>query len=558
MKNLKYCLLFFSFFLVLSCSEDKCRGVDLVLTNGNIYTGDASAPKASTLGIIGKNIAFVTSDNLLYENCPNTQVIDLKQNTVFPGFSDAHAHLKGIGYREMTLNLQGINSLKETMEAIKAHVLKSKKGEWVIGRGWIEKVWPEKRFPTKRDLDQFSKENPVLIERADGHAVVVNSLALKLAGIDSDTPDPQGGFIEKDDKGDPTGLLVDRASYLVDKLIPKNSKEKDKEAFIKGLNKYASLGWTQIHVPGGDYQDIELLNEIKEEGNLIQRIYFMVSDGEPALRLLEDGPIIDPDHFLTIRSIKMYADGALGSRGAALIEKYHDYEGKGVLIFLESETKPKLEKALIKGIQIGTHAIGDLGNQTVLDWYEEAFKAVSDENRRVISPRWRIEHSQIITPEDQQRFVELEVIPSMQPSHAIGDLHFAVDRLGMERIKNAYAWRDLIDRGLIIAGGSDAPVEIGDPRIEFYAAISRKDLTGYHSEGWNLDQRVTRQEALKMFTLWPAMASFQEDIRGTLEVGKLADVSVFDKDLMTIPEEEIMSSKNVLTMIDGKIVYSEL
>ena len=318
------------------------------------------------------------------------------------------------------------------------------------------------------------------------------------------------------------------------------------------------MGWTQIHVPGGDYQDIELLNEIKEEGNLIQRIYFMVSDGEPALKLLQDGPIIDPDHFLTIRSIKMYADGALGSRGAALIEKYHDYEGKGVLIFLESETKPKLEKALIKGIQIGTHAIGDLGNQTVLDWYEEAFKAVSDENRRVISPRWRIEHSQIITPEDQQRFVELEVIPSMQPSHAIGDLHFAVDRLGMERIKNAYAWRDLIDRGLIIAGGSDAPVEIGDPRIEFYAAISRKDLTGYHSEGWNLDQRVTRQEALKMFTLWPAMASFQEDIRGTLEVGKLADISVFDKDLMTIPEEEIMSSKNVLTMIDGKIVYSEL
>ena len=558
MKNLKYCLLLFPFFLVLSCSEDKCRGVDLVLTNGNIYTGDASAPKASTLGIIGKNIAFVTSDNLLYENCPNTEVIDLKQNTVFPGFSDAHAHLKGIGYREMTLNLQGINSLKETMEAIKAHVLKSKKGELVIGRGWIEKVWPEKRFPTKRDLDQFSKENPVVIERADGHAVVVNSLALKLAGIDSDTPDPQGGFIEKDSNGDPTGLLVDRASYLVDKLIPKNSKEKDKEAFIKGLNKYASLGWTQIHVPGGDYQDIELLNEIKEEGNLIQRIYFMVSDGEPALKLLEDGPIIDPDHFLTIRSIKMYADGALGSRGAALIEKYHDYEGKGVLIFLESETKPKLEKALIKGIQIGTHAIGDLGNQTVLDWYEEAFKAVSDENRRVISPRWRIEHSQIITPEDQQRFVELEVIPSMQPSHAIGDLHFAVDRLGMERIKNAYAWRDLIDRGLIIAGGSDAPVEIGDPRIEFYAAISRKDLTGYHSEGWNLDQRATRQEALKMFTLWPAIASFQEDIRGTLEVGKLADISVFDKDLMTVPEEEIMSSKNVLTMIDGKIVYSEL
>jgi predicted amidohydrolase YtcJ len=281
----------------------------------------------------------------------------------------------------------------------------------------------------------------------------------------------------------------------------------------------------------------------------------MVSDGEPADRLLEIGPIIDPDNFLTVRSIKMYADGALGSRGAALLEKYDDYDGKGVFIFQEEETKPRLFKALIKGIQIGTHAIGDHGNRVVLDWYEEAFYKAKKNNPNLKSPRWRIEHSQNIKPVDQLRFVELGIIPSMQPSHAIGDLHFAVDRLGMERIDNAYAWRTLIDQGLIIAGGTDAPVEIGDPRIEFYAAVSRKDVDGFHGEGWNLHQKISRLEALKMFTIWPAIASFQDDIKGTIEVGKLADFSVFDQDLMRIPEQEILESKNVLTVVDGKVVY---
>ena len=253
----------------------------------------------------------------------------------------------------------------------------------------------------------------------------------------------------------------------------------------------------------------------------------------------------------------MYADGALGSRGAALLENYSDYDGKGVFIFLEEDTKPRLTKALIKGIQIGTHAIGDHGNRVVLDWYEEAFTQAKKNNQLLESPRWRIEHSQNITPVDQLRFVELDVIPSMQPSHAIGDLHFAVERLGLERINNAYAWRNLIDQGLIIAGGTDAPVEIGDPRIEFYAAIARKDVDGYSAEGWNLDQRLSRVEALKMFTIWPAIASFQENVKGTIEVGKLADFSIFDKDLMTIPELEILESKNLLTVVGGRIVFQE-
>jgi len=542
----------------LTTAAFECTDADLILHHGNIYTGNSKDSFVGSIAIKGSTISYVgglLSDAEL--NCSGTKIIDLSGRYVFPGFTDAHGHLKGIGYRELTLNLQGISSLNETLDVVSKYLSTKQIGEWIVGRGWIDKTWPEKRFPTRQDLDSFSPKNPVVLERADGHAVVVNSLALKLANIDSETPDPQGGFIEKDINGEPTGLLVDMAMNLIADLIPKLTRENDKEAFLEGIKRNVSLGWTQIHVPGGTFDDISILNEIKSENNLLQRIYFMVSDGEPADRLIKNGPIIDPEHFLTIRAIKMYADGALGSRGAALLEKYSDYDGKGVFIFLEEDTKPRLLKALKKGIQIGTHAIGDHGNRVVLDWYEEAFSMAQKNDQFIVSPRWRIEHSQNITPVDQRRFVELDIIPSMQPSHAIGDLHFAVDRLGLERINNAYAWRNLIDQGLIIAGGTDAPVEIGDPRIEFYASITRKDIDGYHAEGWNLDQRISRFEALKMFTIWPAIASFQENVKGTIEVGKLADFSIFDSDLMSIPEQEILESNNVLTIVGGRIVYQK-
>jgi len=550
-------------FLIIACiyapaikASTHCIEADLILHRGNIYTGETDQSFVGSIASKGAKIKYVgkvLSDAEIA--CSDAKVINLKGNYIFPGFTDAHGHLKGIGYRELTLNLQEIPSLNETLQAVRDYLSTKDSGEWIIGRGWIDKIWPEKRFPTRWDLDSFSPNNPVVLERADGHAVVVNSLVLKLAGIDKDTRDPQGGFIEKDQTGNPTGLLVDMAMSLIADLIPKLSRDDDKQAFIEGINRNVSLGWTQIHVPGGTFEDIAILNEIKSENNLLQRVYFMVSDGEPADRLLEMGPIIDSENFLTVRAIKMYADGALGSRGAALLEKYSDYDGKGIFIFLEEETKPRLSKALVKGIQIGTHAIGDHGNRVVLDWYEEVFVQAKKNKEFSESPRWRIEHSQNIKPVDQRRFVELDVIPSMQPSHAIGDLHFAVDRLGLERINDAYAWRNLIDQGLIIAGGTDAPVEIGDPRIEFYAVVARKDVDGYHGEGWNLDQRLSRLEALKMFTIWPAIASFEEDIKGTIEVGKLADFSVFDQDLMHIPELKILESENILTVVDGRVVY---
>jgi predicted amidohydrolase YtcJ len=542
--------------LVLESSQ--CLEADLILNNGHIYSGLDDKSFKGTIAIKNTKITYAGKSLSKHKfHCSGAKVIDLDGKFIFPGFTDAHGHLKGIGYRELTLNLQGIPSLAETLDVVEKFLLTKQPGDWIIGRGWIDKLWPEKRFPTKQDLDQFSENHPVVLERADGHAVVVNSVVLKMANINSGTNNPQGGFIEKDSDGEPTGLLVDMATNLIANLIPKLTRANDKRAFLEGIKRNVSLGWTQIHVPGGTYEDISILEEIKSENKLHQRIYFMVSDGSPADRLLEEGPSIDPDHLLTVRAIKMYADGALGSRGAALLEKYSDYDGKGVFIFLEDETKPRLAKALKQGIQIGTHAIGDHGNRVVLDWYEDAFEQARN-NNLLISPRWRIEHSQNITPQDQQRFVDLEIIPSMQASHAIGDLHFAVDRLGLERIENAYVWRSLIDKGLIIAGGTDAPVEIGDPRIEFYAAVTRKDVDGYHAEGWNLNQRISRYEALKMFTIWPAIASFQENVKGTIEIGKLADFSIFDSDLMKVPEDQILNSKNILTIVGGQIVFQDL
>tara|TARA_X000000368_G_scaffold73807_1_gene54280 strand:+ start:85 stop:1767 length:1683 start_codon:yes stop_codon:yes gene_type:complete len=544
---------------VTGCSSEKtCIESDLVLVNTKIYTANPKNPTAEALAIKNGKFVFIgTNTEAQNFNCGESKLLDLEGSFVYPGFIDAHAHLKGIGYRELNLNLQGADSLKSMLTQVTIHANKLPIGDWVIGRGWIEKKWPEARFPTLEELDAISSDKPIALERADGHAIIVNSLALKLAGIDRDTSDPIGGKIDKDINGEPNGVLIDKASLLVEKIIPKRSRQDEKNALKEGLYRTASMGWTQLHDAGSPLSDYELLEEIKEEENLPIRIQFYVSDGDEAIQFIETGPYLDPQHMLTARGVKLYADGAIGSRGAAFFNKYDDYETKGFLIFQKEETMPKLIKALVNGIQIQTHAIGDLANSVTLDWYAEAFSSVSEANRMIIEPRWRIEHSQNILPIDQQRFADLKVIASMQPSHAIGDLHFAHKRLGVDRLDNAYTWRSLIDLGVVIAGGSDAPVEIGDPRIEFKAAIGRKDLDGYYQDYWNLDESVSREEALYMFTKWAAYSVFEEDIKGTIEVGKLADLTIFSKDLMVIPEEEIMSSQILKTIVDGRVVYSK-
>jgi predicted amidohydrolase YtcJ len=381
---------------------------------------------------------------------------------------------------------------------------------------------------------------------------------LKLASVDKNTPNPFGGEISKGPDGEPNGMLIDAAQGLVRRHIPATSAEDAERAVVLGVKRNLELGWTQIQDAGGSYAEAELFKKLYGEGKIKLRIYKAVhGPGASASQLLQDGPVIGAyGNRFTFRSIKVVSDGALGSRGAALSEPYADAPNTtGLMTVKQEELAPMLQLALEKGIQVETHAIGDRANRFTLDEYEKAFDEVPAAQRKVAEPRWRIEHAQVLDLADIPRFAKLNVIASMQPSHAIGDLHFAPSRVGVERLKGAYAWQSLIKSGAIIAGGSDAPVERGEPMIEFYASVARKDQKGFQGQGWHPEQAVSREQALKMFTIWPAFAAFEEKLRGSIEVGKLADFSIFSADIMSIPEMEILKTRNLMTVINGEIVY---
>jgi len=530
------------------------RTYDLVIHGGPIYTNDDSASVVEAVGVINGAISTVGAMIGVKEGIgKNTRMIDLNGAAMYPGFTDAHAHLIGIGQRELTLNLEDVGSITELVSIVAANVQHTGDDETIYGRGWIETGWPEGRMPTRDDLDPVSADNPVLLERADGHAMVANSAALTAAGVDDATPDPEGGRIDRDENGRATGLLIDNASNLVADLIATPSTEQKSNAYIKGGDVYAAYGWTGLHNMSVNPGDLGLMEKLSDEGVLGIRVYNSIDNQGLDALIDAGGRRASNNTRIRTNALKLYVDGALGSRGAALSEPYSDAKDtKGLLLMQENEAHEFFDRALANGIQVNTHAIGDRGNKLVLDWYEKVFSRNPDAG----DLRWRIEHSQILHVEDIPRFAALGVIPSMQPSHAIGDLHFAPDRLGPDRLAGAYAWRALIDAGSIIAGGSDAPVERGNPLIEFYAAVARRDLKGFQGENWTPEQAVTREEALKMFTSWPAYAAFQENELGTIEVGKRADFTVFSDDIMTIAEEEIPNAKAVLTIVDGKVIYA--
>jgi len=532
------------------------------ITGGPIYTAIDDAPQVEAIAIRKGIITYAGDDSGDWCKTTagsNSKTINLRGAAAYPGFTDAHGHLIGIGLREMTLNLEGTSSIKELQEKLAAVVRDTPKGQSIYGRGWIETHWPENRFPNRADLDAITTEHPVILERADGHASVVNSLTLTKANITNSTKNPFGGAINRDSSGNATGMLIDNAATLVAALLPKLTEDRKREAYIRGAELYASRGWTNIHSMSVDPADIPLLNTLEREGRLKIRVYNSI-DLLPTKSTQTFSVLADPNSLetklVTTRAIKLYSDGALGSRGAALLAPYSDDEkNSGLLLLKQDRAEAIFDAALRSGTQVNTHAIGDRANRMILDWYEAAFKRVPENQRAVKNPRWRIEHSQIIEPSDIPRFAKLGVIPSMQPSHAIGDLHFAPSRLGKDRLAGAYAWRALIDSGTIIAGGTDAPVEVGDPRIEFYAATQRKDLSGFSNEDWQPEQKVTSQEALKMFTIWPAYAAFQDQLMGTIEVGKAADITVFSTDLMTATGPDIQAVKPVLTMVNGRLAF---
>ena len=532
---------------------------DLVLQNGNIYTVDERKPKAEAAAVKADRIVFVGSNRDVQKYIgKTTRVIDLKGRTVVPGLTDSHQHLSGVGFREMTLNLEGINSLEEFLAKVKERVGQAKAGEWITGRGWIETFWDPPVFPTRAQLDQVAPNNPVILTRADGHASVVNSKALQLANIDRNTPNPFGGEISKGADGEPNGMLIDTAQGLVRRHIPGTTPAEAERAVMLGVQRNIELGWTQIQDAGGSYAEAELFQKLYREGKIKLRIYKAVhGPGPSATQLLQAGPVIGAHgNRFTFRTIKVVSDGALGSRGAALMKPYSDAPNTtGLMTVKQEDLAPMLVLALEKGVQVETHAIGDRANRFTLDEYEKAFNTVAASRRKVAEPRWRIEHAQVLDPADIPRFAKLDVIASMQPSHAIGDLHFAPSRVGVGRLVGAYAWQSLIKSGAKIAGGSDAPVERGEPMIEFYAAVARKDQKGFQGEGWHPEQAVTRAQALKMFTIWPAFAAFEDKLRGSIEVGKLADFSIFSADIMKIPEAEILKTRNLMTIINGEVVY---
>lgn len=534
--------------LLAFTSLSTARAGDLLIHGGPIHTGVDAAPTAQAVLIRNDRILFVGDLTAAKAKAAkDARDIDLKGAAAYPGFVDAHAHLTGIGLRELTLNLDQVKSVAELAAAVKAYAAAHPEGA-IYGRGWIETHWPEKRFPNKLDLDAAAPGRVVVLGRSDGHASVASTAALAKAGITAATPAPAGGQILKGPDGQPDGMLIDHAQSLVEGVIPPPSLALKREALRKAGQLYASRGWTGLGNMSVMADDLALLRDEAAKGQFHIRVDNYM-DPSGAAEVLAKGPETDATGLIRVRGIKLYMDGALGSRGAALLEPYSDAEGLGLQLTPRDKGLDLMKKAKAVNAQVAMHAIGDRGNRMTLDWFEEALAGDA-------KARWRIEHAQIVADTDLPRFSKLGVIASMQPSHAIGDLYFAPARLGKDRLHEGYRWKDFLNAGVVVAAGSDAPVEVGDPRIEFYAAVYRHSLDGFANADWHLEEAVTRAEALRMLTLAPAYAAFREKDLGTLEAGKKADLTAFDQDLMTIEPKAILTAQPVLTIVDGKVAFA--
>lgn len=546
-------------FGLAACGGGEADGDDFLLVGGTIVShagavGDTLPGLAPVEALVVRDGKVVFSGALsdARAQAAGLPEIDMQGGTALPGLVDSHTHLTGVGLREMTLNLDKAASLVELTAALKAHDEANPGDAPLVGRGWIETHWPEKRFPTRADLDAVVPDRPVALERADGHATVVNSAALKLAGITRDTPDPAGGRIEKDASGEPTGMLIDTAAGLIDAKLPPLDQGRRREALERAVKRYASLGWTGAVNMSTSSEDVTILFALAAEGKLPIFVDVFMTP-EDSAEVLRRGPYSDPSGLVRVRGVKLYMDGALGSRGALLLKPYSDLPASsGLQIAQEEATLALLRQALKVRADIALHAIGDAGNRKALDWFETVL-AEDPEGAKAV--RWRIEHAQILDPADIPRFAKLGIVASMQPSHAIGDLYFAPARLGSDRLVGAYAWRSLLDSGALVVGGSDAPVEVGDPRIEYYAAVARKDLKGASGPDWRPQEALQRPRALGLFTTGPARADQRPEGWGTLRVGAPANITVYAVDLTLAPDGEIAGARPLLTIVRGRVVF---
>ncbi|HJS42426.1 MAG TPA: amidohydrolase [Gemmatimonadales bacterium] len=527
---------------------------DLIVTNARIYTSDVNRPIAEALAVRNGRIAFVGSNRgALALAGPRTERLDLTGRTVIAGMVDAHTHLLGLGQALRTVDLVGTRSYDEVVARVAERAKSARPGEWIRGRGWDQNDWADTRFPTHAALSRAVPNNPVYLTRVDGHAGLVNAKALELAQVAAATPDPTGGRFIRDSAGNPTGVLIDNAQGVVSRVIPAASRAQLREQTLAAIAEANRWGLTGIHDAGVGADGIGVYDELARDGRYNLRNYVMVRANDSVLdAFMRRGPQKAlHDGRIWIRAIKITADGALGSRGAALLEPYSDDAGNTGLITQPPERiRSVAVRALKAGFQLNVHAIGDRANRIVLDQFEAALREVPTADHR-----FRIEHAQILNEQDIPRFAALDVIPSMQGSHQTSDMYWVPARLGQSRAKGAYAWRSLLSTGVVIPNGSDFPVEAVNPLISFHSFVTRQDPENFPAGGWFPEQRTTREEALLSITLWPAYAAFMENESGSLTVGKYADLVVVDRDLMTVAPEEILGTRVVRTVLGGRTVY---
>jgi predicted amidohydrolase YtcJ len=530
------------------------RPADLIVTGGRIYTVDVTRPVAEAFAVRGGRFVLVgTRRDVMMLKGPQTQLVDLRGAAAYPGFIDAHAHLLGLGLALRSVNLVGAPSYEEAVSRVVARARVTPEGQWVTGNGWDQNRWPVKEFPTHDALSRAVPDHPVLLDRVDGHAVLANAAAMRAAGISARMRDPVGGRIVRDARRNPTGVFVDNAMSLVSNAVPKPTPAQLGELMHSAAVESNKWGLTEVQDMGADRSTIEALESLASARQLPLRTYEMVTDDSAALAYyFARGPKqAEYDGHVWVRGIKLYADGALGSRGAALLAPYSDDPlNAGLLVSTPEHLRARAIEALRHGFQVSTHAIGDRGNRNALDAYQAALDAVPTADARL-----RIEHAQIISPQDIPRFAQLGVIPSMQASHQTSDMPWAERRLGPERIRGGYAWRSLLNTGVVIPNGTDFPVEQVNPIITFHSAVTRQDADNSPPGGWYPDQRMTREEALRSMTLWPAYAAFQENELGSIAVGKYADFTILNRDIMTLAPERILGAQVVATYVGGAAVY---
>ncbi|RLD77886.1 MAG: amidohydrolase [Bacteroidetes bacterium] len=538
-KPLIYFVLLLSFF---SCTDKQ--HADFIVTNAKIYTVDESFSMAEAFAITNGKFVGVGTSKEIKSNFKATKEYNAKGKIIYPGLIDAHCHFYGLGLSMQKVDLTGTNSFEEVLEKIKSFQ-KEKNSNFITGRGWDQNDWKIKEYPTKDKLDKLFPKTPVAVRRIDGHALLANQAALDLAGINKKTKIKGGEIIKKN--GNITGVLIDNAMDLVSRIIPKESKNEAIQA-LKDAERYCfSYGLTTVDDAGLSRETIELIDSLQLANELNIRIYAMVSVSEKNLEHYIENGIFKSDR-LNVRSFKVYADGALGSRGAALKKPYSDRDDHFGAMVTDSETLQKIAKAIANSdFQMNTHAIGDSANAFILKTYADVLK--SQTNRR-----WRMEHAQIIAPSDFYYFTD--IIPSIQPTHATSDMYWAEDRLGSERIKNAYAYKKLLEINGKVALGTDFPVEKVNPILTFYAAVARKDTKGYPDGGFEIENGLTREETLKGMTIWAAYANFEENEKGSIEPGKFADFVIFDKDIMKIDLDKIPDIKVEETWLNGERVSS--